>query len=204
MTDQEKNEVTDNVTEALEENFKDLEDKKKASETKTTEKKEETKEAEQKPSESAEKKESPEAEKAKENSEAEKPKESSEASSSSAAEGESKEEEGDEAMEEDEETGDEDAEESSDEKKEEGTEKKEEEEEPSNLQLAWEMLELAKVVYTKKMEAETGDKTQVLERLCSTMLALGEVSIENENYKQAVEDIQECLKKTENLAKDAR
>merc|ERR1712029_1027703 len=53
-------------------------------------------------------------------------------------------------------------------------------------------------------EAEAGDKTKILERLCSTMLALGEVSIENENYKQAVEDIQECLKKTEKLAKDAR
>merc|ERR1711962_1311993 len=30
-----------------------------------------------------------------------------------------------------------------------------------------------------------------------------EVSFENENYKQAVEDIQECLKKQENLPKDA-
>merc|ERR1712107_589477 len=94
---------------------------------------------------------------------------------------------------------------SPDEKKEEGSEeKKDEEEEPSNLQLAWEMLELAKVVYTKQLEAEAGDKTKILERLCSTMLALGEVSIENENYKQAVEDIQECLKKTEKLTKDAR
>merc|ERR1719381_64776 len=36
------------------------------------------------------------------------------------------------------------------------------------------------------------------------MLALGEVSIENENYKQAVEDIQECLKKEEPMPKDAR
>merc|ERR1712048_1144441 len=42
------------------------------------------------------------------------------------------------------------------------------------------------------------------ERLCSTMLALGEVSIENENYKQAVDDIKDCLKKLENLPKDAR
>merc|ERR1712111_289585 len=90
-----------------------------------------------------------------------------------------------------------DGEESADEKKDETTdEKKDEEEEPSNLQLAWEMLELAKVVYTKQLEtAEEADKSHLLERLCSTMLALGEVSIENENYKQAVEDIQECLKK---------
>merc|ERR1711922_13171 len=60
--------------------------------------------------------------------------------------------------------------------------KKEEEEEPSNLQLAWEILELAKLVYSKQLEA----------------------GAENENYKQAVEDIQECLKKQESFPKDAR
>merc|ERR1711973_212078 len=89
--------------------------------------------------------------------------------------------------------------EASDEKKED-----EEEEEPSNLQLAWEMLELAKVVFRKQLETEGEDKTKLEERLVSTLLALGEVSIENGNYKQAVEDIQECLKKEENLPKDAR
>merc|ERR1712126_472044 len=112
----------------------------------------------------------------------------------------------DEAMEEGDETGteeEEEDEESSDEKKEEG-EKKDEEEEPSNLQLAWEMLELAKVVYSKQLEAGEGDKVHLEERLCSTMLALGEVSIENENYEQAVDDIQDCLKKQANLPKDAR
>merc|ERR1712098_687288 len=82
---------------------------------------------------------------------------------------------------------------------------KKDEEEPSNLQLAWEMLELAKVVYSKQLEtAEEADKSPLLEKLCSTMLTLGEVSIENENYKQAVEDIQECLKKEEPMPKDAR
>merc|ERR1712133_212588 len=114
--------------------------------------------------------------------------------------------ESDEAMEEGDEAGtegEEEGEESSDEKKEEG-EKKDEEEEPSNLQLAWEMLELAKVVYSKQLEAGEGDKAHLEERLCSTMLALGEVSIENENYKQAVDDIQDCLKKQANLPKDAR
>merc|ERR1712025_696747 len=88
---------------------------------------------------------------------------------------------------------------------EESADEKDEEEEPSNLQLAWEILELAKVVYTKQLEtAEDANKSHLLERLCSTMLALGEVSIENENYKQAVEDIQECLKKEETMPKDAR
>merc|ERR1712126_468633 len=101
----------------------------------------------------------------------------------------------DEAMEEGDETGTEGEEEG---------EKKDEEQEPSNLQLAWEMLELAKVVYSKQLEAGEGDKAHLEERLCSTMLALGEVSIENENYKQAVDDIQDCLKKQANLPKDAR
>merc|ERR1712091_174505 len=84
-------------------------------------------------------------------------------------------------------------------------EKKEaEEEEPSNLQLAWEMLELAKVVYTKQIEAGADNKSEMEEKLCSSILALGEVSIENENYSQAVEDIKLCLKKQENLPKDSR
>merc|ERR1712202_12070 len=84
-------------------------------------------------------------------------------------------------------------------------EKKDEEEEPSNLQLAWEMLELAKMVYTKQAEESAVDtKAEIEEKLCSTMLALGEVSLENENYKQAVEDIRMCLKKQEILPKDSR
>merc|ERR1719318_640357 len=84
-------------------------------------------------------------------------------------------------------------------------EKKEaEEEEPSNLQLAWEMLELAKVVYTNQIETGSDNKSEMEEKLCSSILALGEVSIENENYSQAVEDIKLCLKKQENLPKDSR
>merc|ERR1712042_46078 len=84
-------------------------------------------------------------------------------------------------------------------------ENKEEEEEPSNLQLAWEMLELAKVVYTKQMEsADEKNKKDIEERLCRSILTLGEVSIENENYSQAVEDIDMCLKKQESFPKDSR
>merc|ERR1712096_182140 len=79
-----------------------------------------------------------------------------------------------------------------------------EEEEPSNLQLAWEILELAKAVYTKLIATEIKDKDFLEERLCSTMLHLGEVSIENENYQQAVEDIKLCLTKQEKMPKDAR
>merc|ERR1711864_61338 len=49
------------------------------------------------------------------------------------------------------------------------------EEDPSNLEQAWEMLELAKII-------ELG------RRICEIFLHLGEVSLENENYDQAVED----------------
>ena len=83
-----------------------------------------------------------------------------------------------------------------------------EDEEPSDLQLTWEterlLSELVKGVFRKQLETGGEDKTKLEERLISTLLALGEVSIENGNYKQAVEDIQECLKKQECLPKDAR
>merc|ERR1712243_498524 len=79
------------------------------------------------------------------------------------------------------------------------------EEEPSNLQLAWEMLELAKVIYTKVLETvDEKNKKETEEKLCRTILLLGEVSIENENYSQAVEDIEMCLKKQEAFSKDSR
>merc|ERR1711915_806778 len=186
LTDQEKNEVTDNVAEALEENAKDLEEKaEKAKEAKEGEKTDDAKKDEK----------TDDAKKDEKTDDAKEEEKTDEAKKDKAEE--KKDGEGTEEKEKEE------GEESSDEKKEEG-EKKDEEEEPSNLQLAWEMLELAKVVYSKQLEAGEGDKAHLEERLCSTMLALGEVSIENENYKQAVDDIQDCLKKQANLPKDAR
>jgi len=85
-------------------------------------------------------------------------------------------------------------------------EKSDDEEEPSNLQLAWEMLELAKVVRTKQVETATAEeKLESTQRLCDTLYVLGEVSLENENYQQAVEDLESCLKKrSETLAVDDR
>jgi len=81
----------------------------------------------------------------------------------------------------------------------EGEDKKEQEaedeEDPSNLQLAWEMLEVAKIAYSKQKEVvKTPEETKILEaKLCETFLTLGEVSLESENYEQAVADITECL-----------
>jgi len=77
----------------------------------------------------------------------------------------------------------------------------EDEDDPSNLQLAWEMLELAKVVYTKNAEGSE----EMGARLCETFMVLGEVSLENENYPQAVEDLGLCLaRRTATLPPDSR
>jgi len=186
MTDQEKDQVNEVVTEAFEENFKELEEKKAKSEEETK------KEAAAPSAEGKEAATEKEATTEKEGKEDEEPME--------------EDEEGTEEEDEGEDTGEETEEKKGEAEKaeKEGGDKKDEEEEPSNLQLAWEMLELAKLVYSKQLEAGAENKSHLEERLVSTMLALGEVSIENENYKQAVEDIQECLKKQGHFPKDAR
>jgi len=193
MTDQEKDQVNEVVTEAFEENFKELEEKKAKSEDSKKEPSAETKEAatekEATKEGATEKGATTEKEATKEGEEDEEPMEEDE-------EGTGEEDEG-------EDTGEE-TEKGEAEKAEKEGEKKDEEEEPSNLQLAWEILELAKLVYSKQLEAGAENKAHLEERLVSTMLALGEVSIENENYKQAVEDIMECLKKQGHFPKDAR
>ncbi|XP_068546068.1 nuclear autoantigenic sperm protein isoform X1 [Anas acuta] len=62
-----------------------------------------------------------------------------------------------------------------------------EEEEIGNLELAWDMLELAKVIYKRKETKEA----QL--HAAQAHLKLGEVSIESENYVQAIEEFQACL-----------
>jgi len=68
-----------------------------------------------------------------------------------------------------------------------------ENEDLSNLQRAWEVLELAKVIYTRMIKESKNELNE--KKLCETLLALGEVSIENENWSTAVEDLEACLVK---------
>jgi len=68
--------------------------------------------------------------------------------------------------------------------------------EAGNLEQAWQMFDLAKVIYGK-----SGDVTKE----CESLTFLGEVSLENSNFKQAVEDLTLCLaKRTKALPADSR
>jgi len=210
LTDEEKNDVDEKVREALEENFVDLEKKvaDKSVETKPT-----TSEGEEAVAKKYDGEGSVEDKKDGEKSEA---KEVEETEAKEGDEKPTKQLDGDDAdkddMEEDGDSHDE-ANESKEEmetnevdgdvKDKENSDKNDEE--PSNLQLAWEMLEVAKVAYSKQIETGDADnKKEREEKLCKTMMALGEVSIENENYCQAVEDMQMCLKKREAMPKYSR
>nr|ALS04396.1 nuclear autoantigenic sperm protein [Acartia pacifica] len=196
MTEEERETVEKEVGEALDENFKALEEKqesrdrrKKSTTEDETEEDDEEAEDSDKPAEDSEK---PAAEKAEEKAESEKP----------AAEAMESEPSKDEAKEDTESVGNE-AKEGEDKKEQEA----EDEEDPSNLQLAWEMLELAKVSYKHKLESLTDadEKKSVEMKVCETLLTLGEVSLENETYEQAVVDITECLNKRKELhAADSR
>jgi len=73
-------------------------------------------------------------------------------------------------------------------------------EEPSTLQLAWEVLELSKLICKEQLE---GGKTTAAKdtiaamekRFCDTHHLLSEVSVESGNYGQAVEDLRVCLER---------
>jgi len=74
-------------------------------------------------------------------------------------------------------------------------------EEPSNLQLAWEVLELSKIICKEQLDVakkdlSASDTIAALEkRSCNTYLVLAEVSVESGNFAQAVEDLKVCLER---------
>merc|ERR1712071_647366 len=82
----------------------------------------------------------------------------------------------------------------------------ENEEEPGDLQMAWEVLELAKNAFTKIVEVSSGDKKKDADlKLAEAHLMLGEVGLEHEDYSQAVEDFATSLKIRESaLPSDSR
>jgi len=79
-------------------------------------------------------------------------------------------------------------------------------EDVSNLEVAWEMLEMARIVFIKQAAASQGAEKVVAEsKVCSALLALGEVSHEGGEFKQAEEDVSSCLaKRKELLPADSR
>lgn len=60
------------------------------------------------------------------------------------------------------------------------------EEDPSDLQVAWEVLELAKIIFENR--GESGQRS-----LADTLVLLGEVSLESENFGAAIADIKRGL-----------
>jgi len=78
--------------------------------------------------------------------------------------------------------------------------------EPGNLQQSWEMFELAKIIYTREVSScPEGKKVDIIRKICDALLHLGEISMENENFDQALEDLGECLKmRKENFPADSR
>jgi len=78
--------------------------------------------------------------------------------------------------------------------------------EPGNLQQSWEMFELAKMIYSREVSnCPTERKAEISKKICDSLLHLGEISMENENFDQALEDLGECLKMREaTLPADSR
>lgn len=68
------------------------------------------------------------------------------------------------------------------------------EEEVPNLQLAWEVLELAKIIFQKQAEEAGESSRECRLKVADVLLKLGEISLESDNCEQAVEDLGECLR----------
>lgn len=198
LPEEEKEKIGEQVGEALEENFKTLEkpSPSKADKVNGHAKDEAVNGKSDEPMEDSEKSDKTSAKKDKEDvstkdAESEKKEGSTDDESQDGESQDDDGEEGDEEGEEDGAEGDEkEGAEGEEEKEGEGEKTEEEDEDVSNLQLAWEMLELAKVIYQRQ---EEGNKAMSL-KSAQVFLRLGEVGLESENYPQSIEDFQSCLK----------
>jgi len=79
-------------------------------------------------------------------------------------------------------------------------------EDTSNLQLAWEMLELAKMIFERKSKNVAPEKKrEVMSALWEASSGLGEVAMEAGNFCQALEEFSSCLEARKSLLpKDSR
>lgn len=67
----------------------------------------------------------------------------------------------------------------------------------SNLKLAWEMLELVKIIFQRQADSDENIKL----KLAEVHMYLGEIGLESENYSSAIEDINRCLEIRQKLLK---
>ncbi|CAN6632883.1 hypothetical protein TRVA0_013S03048 [Trichomonascus vanleenenianus] len=67
-----------------------------------------------------------------------------------------------------------------------------EEEEQSDFEVAWEILDLTRTLFSAKLENNPEDVT-IKKKLAEVYDILGEVSLESENFQQAAEDLAQCL-----------
>jgi len=72
-------------------------------------------------------------------------------------------------------------------------------EDTDNLQLSWEVAELAKIAYQKMAETLEDKEEEAWMKYCEAMMVLGEISLENGNYSRGVEDLTLCLKKRKEI-----
>ncbi|APA11732.1 hypothetical protein sscle_08g065020 [Sclerotinia sclerotiorum 1980 UF-70] len=104
-------------------------------------------------------------------------------------------------------TGDENFEDSDEEEEADG---EDDEEEDDPLNLAFDILDLARVLFEKRLQADEGEgkgkgtgdtamTTHIKERLADTRDLLGEISLENERFPAAVSDFRESLALKESL-----
>lgn len=71
----------------------------------------------------------------------------------------------------------------------------EDEADQSDFEVAWEILDLSRNLFSKQLEEETDEdkKAEIKKNLAETYDLLGEVSLESENFPQASQDLQESL-----------